>query len=85
MPDAIHSSVFLFLEPHDYCNFMKLVASAKFRKHHSAKQIPAYVSKKGIVGYAQSYDGIFGQGWKIVIANHGTSHNCNSLVIYWVR
>lgn len=69
----------------DYCAFLKVLTKEGFTRHHAAKYPRMRPGRRyGHVGYCEKYNGIFGDGWKIVIFMPTTT-TYNDRVIYYVK
>lgn len=79
------ATVLVFQNESEYCAFLKVLSATGYVRHHSAKAPRyRYGRRKGYKGYAEKYEGRFGNGWRIVIHTPQTV-SYNDRAIYYVK
>lgn len=81
-----------FFESHDeYCTFLKIITNGVHKYNFVARAtFPAIYGgvNTGFIGYAEKYNGIYGDGWRVVIYRPNNSiikGGYNHLVKYYIR
>lgn len=72
--------VHFFSQPSEYCNFLKLITSKGYKLVVRASYPKIY--KRDFIGYIEKYNGLYGDGWRVVIHR---PKNSNHIVNYYVK
>lgn len=75
--------VHFFHSASEYCSFLRIICSKKFKLVARASYPKIYTSDRTCgIGYCEAYDGFYGQGWRVIIFR---PRHKNNIVNYYIK